>query len=218
MRFGFENSTNRKGWSSRLETLTRRDLCHNNPMETKTRPYPKSVFSLWQACWRDLHKDLQLYQKEERGFFRFFFHSGFQINIFYRCSRWAYLCKWPTLARFFSFLLRLFCGSDIHYSAQIDAGVVFPHGRGVIIGPKVIIKSGCHLFQNITLGGLETKEGFPVLEQCVNIYPYTVVAGKVNIGEYCRVGPNVYLTKDLPSHTRVSPSEPYIRSSPASHP
>jgi serine O-acetyltransferase len=100
---------------------------------------------------------------------------------------------------------------DIHYRAQIEPGVLFPHGLGVVIGEGVVIKSKCSIFQNCSLGTSEGKEGAPVLEEGVNLYPGTVVAGPLTIGEYARIGPNVYLTGSVQNHTRVLPAQNFVK-------
>lgn len=105
---------------------------------------------------------------------------------------------------------RLITSCDLHYKAELDGGVLIPHGRGVVIGEGVKVAKRCSIFQHTTLGSLEGKSGFPVLEEGVNIYPGTVVAGQIRIGEYSRVGPNVYLTVSVPTHTRVSPPKPHL--------
>ena len=105
---------------------------------------------------------------------------------------------------------RVITSCDLHYKADLEGGVILPHGRSVVIGEGVFVSKGCSIFQNTTMGAMELKDGFPHLDEGVNIYPGTVIAGKVKIGEYCRVGPNVYLTASVPHHTRVSPPKPHF--------
>ncbi|MBF0245524.1 MAG: hypothetical protein HQL31_09685 [Planctomycetes bacterium] len=101
-------------------------------------------------------------------------------------------------------------GSDIHYKSYIAGGVTFPHGRGIVIGEGVRIEKRCSVFHNTTLGGLEGSAGFPFLEEGVNVYPGSVIAGDIRIGEYSRIGPNVFLRQSVPPRTRVSPPKPDI--------
>ena len=86
----------------------------------------------------------------------------------------------------------------------------FPHGHGVVVGAGVVIGPRCYIFHNTTLGAREGRDGAPVLHEGVNIYPGTVIAGPVVVGEYCRIGPNVYLTDSVASHTRVRPAPALI--------
>ena len=104
-----------------------------------------------------------------------------------------------------TFMGRFVMGCDVHYRAEIKGGVLFPHARGIVIGEGVVIEKKSSIFHNTTIGGNEKRSGFPKLCEGVNIYSGTVIAGNVEVGEYSRVGPNVYLTESIPTHTRLSP-------------
>jgi serine O-acetyltransferase len=140
----------------------------------------------------------------------YLFHAGFQTLFFYRTARLCYKKGFVFLARAFTAFARFMTSCDLHYKAELEGGVLIPHGRGVVIGEGVKIAKRCAIFQHTSLGAFEGKGGYPSLEEGVNIYPGSVVAGDVNIGEYSRVGPNVYLTVSVPKHTRVSPPKPHI--------
>lgn len=140
------------------------------------------------------------------------FHAGMRVCTLYRLARAFELSGHRGWARFFCHLLRQWGRCDIHYTAHLEPGVCFPHGMGVVIGEGVYISRNCSIFQHCTLGSMEGHEGAPELKEGVNLYPGTVLAGAIEVGEYCRIGPNVYLTENLPSHTRVSPHPPAFRS------
>ena len=114
------------------------------------------------------------------------------------------------IARLVSALMRWITNCDIHHGADLGPGVIFPHGTGVIVGEGVVISARCSLFQFTSIGSLERKGGVPTLKEGVNVYPNTVLAGHITIGEYCRIGPHVYLTESVPSHTRISPAKPHF--------
>ena len=140
----------------------------------------------------------------------FLVHPGFQVSLFYRLARMFHVLGWMFVAKAICVLMRWLTHCDIHHGADIGPGVQFPHGCGVVIGEGVIVGPKCSLFQHTTMGAVEGMSGAPRLAEGVNLYPGTVIAGNVEVGEYCRVGPNVYLTESVPSHTRVSPPKPNV--------
>lgn len=171
-----------------------------------------------QACWAEFRQNLRADYvacagKEQAFSWVFLFHAGFQVSLCYRASRFFHLMNWMVLARLMGVWMRWLTSCDIHHGSNIGPGVQFPHGCGVVVGEGVVMGPRCSLFQHSTVGATEGREGAPVLEEGVNLYPGTVVAGAVNIGEYCRIGPNVYLTESVPSHTRVSPPKPHFSGS-----
>jgi serine O-acetyltransferase len=164
--------------------------------------------SLFSKFIEHLRLDINIIYKDESGFrFSVLFHPSFQMSLLYRLSYLFDSINLTFIAKFICFCNRVFCGCDIHYKAKIDGGVLFPHARGVVIGEGVEIAHKCSIFHQTTIGSSEGKVGFPKLEEGVNVYPGTVIAGNVVIGEWSRVGPNVYLTESIPSHTRISPPD-----------
>lgn len=151
--------------------------------------------------------DVRRIQNSNQFSLALFFHPSFQVSFFYRLSHTFYLKGFVNFARFFCFLNRLFCHCDIHYKSIIEGGVLFPHANGIVIGEGVVIKKDSTIFHQTTIGGSEFKSGYPILEEGVNLYPGTVVAGVLTIGEWARIGPNVYLTSSVSSHTRISPAK-----------
>ena len=141
----------------------------------------------------------------------YLFHAGFQTLFFYRCARLLFEWGWVNSARAFTSMARIITSCDIHYKAELEGGVLFPHGRSVVIGEGVKIAKKSSIFQHTTIGGLAGETGFPELEEGTNVYPGSVIAGNVKLGEYSRVGPNVYLTVSVPSHTRVTHLNPLFQ-------
>lgn len=171
------------------------------------------VVNSFQSQYRLLLEDLEANggKKNLLSFLAFLFHPGFQVSFFYRISHAFHLSGLQFAAKFFSFLLRLVTKCDVHYAAKIQGGVVFPHAVGVIVGEGSEIGRGCSLFHGVTLGAKEGREGYPKLEEGVNLYPGSVLVGDIRVGEYCRIGPNVYLTESLSPHTRLSPPKAEVR-------
>lgn len=168
------------------------------------------MLPIWKKLYFDLRDDLieSSQQPANLKWCFYLFHAGMQVSFFYRFSKACYVSGFEGLAKACSAFGRFVTGCDVHYKSEIEGGVVFPHGRGIVIGEGVIISSKCYIFHNTTMGALEGKQGFPQLERGVNVYSGTVIAGDIKVGEYSRVGPNVYLTDSIESHTRVSPIKP----------
>jgi serine O-acetyltransferase len=164
--------------------------------------------SPWQHCIDHLKADYKSCSGRDDFSLSFLFHPGFQVCSLHRFSHYFYIKGWVPLAKLMVAWMRWTTGCDIHYNTDIGPGVQFPHGRGVIVGEGTRIAKRCSLFQHVTCGAMEGKVGAPTLEEGVNLYPGTVIVGPITLGEYCRIGPNVYLTESLPSHTRAKPPSP----------
>ncbi len=159
--------------------------------------------------FNNLKSDITVIYGDEDGFrFSAFFHPSFQLSLFYRLAYFFDSINLTIIAQLCCFFNRLLSGCDVHYRAKIRGGVIFPHAKCIVIGEGVTIAEKCSIFQQTTIGATEHESGAPVLGVGVNVYPGSVIAGGVDIGEYSRIGPNVYLTESVPTHTRISPA-PY---------
>lgn len=111
-------------------------------------------------------------------------------------------------------------GIDIHPGAKIGDRCFIDHGTGVVIGETTVIGDNVKLFQGVTLGALSFRrdaEGnlirggkrHPTIEDDVTIYSgATILGGDTVIGTGSVIGGNVWLTKSVPPHTRVTYSMP----------
>ena len=104
-------------------------------------------------------------------------------------------------------------GIDIHPSACIGAYFAIDHGTGVVIGATTIIGNHVTLYQGVTLGAknfrydeegrLVDQPRHPVLEDNVTVYSNASILGRVRIGHDSVIGGNVWLTHDVPPHSRI---------------
>ena len=104
-------------------------------------------------------------------------------------------------------------GIDIHPAAQIGDHFCIDHGTGVVIGETAIIGSHVVLYQGVTLGAKNfqyDEQGkpmnvprHPIIEDNVTIYSNASVLGRIRIGHDTIVGGNIWLTHDVPPHSRV---------------
>ena len=109
-------------------------------------------------------------------------------------------------------------GIDIHPAARIGEYFAIDHGTGIVIGETTVIGNHVMLYQGVTLGAKNFRyddQGrpvnsprHPVIEDNVTIYSNTSVLGRVTIGHDTVIGGNVWLTHDVPPHSKVIQGRP----------
>ena len=130
------------------------------------------------------------------------------INIFFRLRQ--LLRSFPILMPLAYPLYRfigLLYASQIPLRADFSDQPTFKHGLyGIFIAGGAKIGRGCTFFQHVTIGGIsstEERSGAPIIgDNCV-LYPGCKIVGRVNIGNNCKIGPNVVVWEDLPDNTTV---------------
>ncbi len=83
----------------------------------------------------------------------------------------------------------------------------------MVIGETSIIGSHVMLYQGVTLGARNfhydvqgnpiNEPRHPIVEDNVTIYSNTSILGRVRIGHDSIIGGNIWLTHDVPPHSRV---------------
>lgn len=119
----------------------------------------------------------------------------------------------PLLPRMLSEMAHSETGIDIHPAATIGEYFCIDHGTGVVIGATSVIGKHVMLYQGVTLGARNftyDAEGHPmdlprhpILEDNVTVYSNTSILGRVTIGHDTVIGGNVWLTHDVPPHSRI---------------
>ena len=119
----------------------------------------------------------------------------------------------PLLPRMLSEMAHSETGIDIHPAATIGEYFCIDHGTGVVIGETAIIGHHVMLYQGVTLGAKSfsyDEEGkplnlprHPILEDHVTVYSNTSILGRVTIGHDTVIGGNIWLTHDVPPHSRI---------------
>ncbi|MEG1607429.1 MAG: serine acetyltransferase [Mucinivorans sp.] len=120
------------------------------------------------------------------------------------------------IARMISEMAHSLTGIDIHPCAQIGESFSIDHGTGVVIGETTIIGRGVHLYQGVTLGAHSFRTDsqgnpintprHPIIGDDVTIYSNTSVLGRIEIGQGSVIGGNVWLTKSVPPHSKITQS------------
>lgn len=90
-------------------------------------------------------------------------------------------------------------GADIPLGTQIGGGLLLPHPNGIVIHPKAVIGPNCLIFQQVTIGTVDTRKGVPHIEGHVDIGAGARVLGPLHVGAHARIGANSVVLKDVPA-------------------
>ena len=106
---------------------------------------------------------------------------------------------------------------DIHPGAQIGEYFAIDHGTGVVIGETSIIGNHVTLYQGVTLGAKSFKYDengnmlniprHPIIENHVTVYSNASILGRITIGHHSVIGGNIWVTNDVPPHSRIQQSK-----------
>ena len=140
-----------------------------------------------------------------------------KVMMHYRAAHQLHLQGVPIIPRVITEMAHSATGIDIHPAAEIGEYFSIDHGTGVVIGATSIIGNHVMLYQGVTLGAKNfsydsngvpiDKPRHPILEDYVTVYSNTSILGRVRIGHHTIVGGNVWLTHDVPAHSRVLQSQ-----------
>lgn len=148
-----------------------------------------------------------------------------KVMVHYRAAHQLHLQSVPIIPRVITEMAHSATGIDIHPAAQIGEHFCIDHGTGVVIGATSVIGNHVMLYQGVTLGAKNFSYDangvpidmprHPILEDYVTVYSNTSILGRVRIGHHTIVGGNVWLTHDVPPHSRVLQSraieEPFFQ-------
>jgi serine O-acetyltransferase len=132
-------------------------------------------------------------------------YPGLHALWIHKLAHLLYIWQIPLLPRLLNYLSRFFTGIDIHPGAEIDDGILIDHGTGVVIGETAIIKKGCLIYQNVTLGGTGKEVGkrHPTLKENVVVGAGAKVLGNITIQKNVRIGANSVVMRDVPENCTV---------------
>ena len=141
---------------------------------------------------------------------------GLQILACYRWMRFLRKAGFGLSAKIVSRMTRHLYGSDIHWDAEIEGGVMIIHGMGMAISNAARIGPGCILSQNITLArcldGVSRIEGAPTLEANVHVGPNVSLLGPIVVGAGSKIMAGASLSESVPPGSVVEPAPVRIRS------
>lgn len=148
-----------------------------------------------------------------------FSYPGIFAMSIHRMAHELYIMEVPLIPRILSEYAHNITGIDIHSGASIGKYFFIDHGTGVVIGETTVIGDNVKLYQGVTLGALSTKGGqamrgskrHPTLEDGVTVYSgASILGGETIIGSSSVIGGNAFITKSVPSGTKVSIKNPEL--------
>lgn len=125
----------------------------------------------------------------------------------------------PLIPRIISEMAHSATGIDIHPGADIGERFFIDHGTGTVIGETSVIGNNVRLYQGVTLGARSfsvdesgnLRKGIPrhpIVEDDVVIYSGATVLGRITIGRGSQIGGNVWVTDDVPPHSKIVQNKP----------
>ena len=135
----------------------------------------------------------------------------------YRLAHVLHRMEVPVIPRIITEQAHSRTGIDIHPGAQIGEYFAIDHGTGVVIGETTIIGNHVTIYQGVTLGAKSFKydaQGnmlniprHPIIEDYVTIYSNASILGRITIGHDSVIGGNIWVTNDVPPHSRIQQSK-----------
>jgi serine O-acetyltransferase len=139
---------------------------------------------------------------------------GFQMLAACRAMRFCADAGIPLAPQVASRVIRHVYGSDVHWDADIEPGVVVVHGMGLAVGPAAKVGRGAILFQHVTLGaGVDAATravGAPTLEHDVHVGAGSTLVGPITVGARSKVMGNCLLRVSVPPDSLVQTPSPTI--------
>ncbi len=137
--------------------------------------------------------------------------------VHYRIAHVLHQMQVPVIPRIMTELAHSRTGIDIHPGATIGEYFAIDHGTGVVIGETCIIGNHVTLYQGVTLGAKSFKydaEGnmlnvprHPIIEDYVTVYSNASILGRITIGHHSVIGGNIWVTNNVPPHSRIQQSK-----------
>jgi serine O-acetyltransferase len=139
---------------------------------------------------------------------------GFQMMVAYRAMRFLVEAGVPLAPQVASRMIRHVYGSDIHWEAQIEPGVVLVHGMGLAVSSEARVQRGAILFQHVTLGLSQDpatrKVGAPLIERDAHIGAGVTIVGPVTVGARSKVAANCLVRASVPPDSLVEAPAPTV--------
>lgn len=132
-------------------------------------------------------------------------YPGLHALWFHYVAHGLYRRKLTMPARLVSQVSRFITGIEIHPGATIGRRFFIDHGMGVVIGETAVIGDDVLMYHQVTLGGtsLDKVKRHPTIGNGVLIGMGAKILGPITIGDYCQVGANAVVNKDIPPNCTV---------------
>jgi serine acetyltransferase len=132
---------------------------------------------------------------------------GFQMLAACRVMRFCADAHIPLAPKVASRLIRHLYGSDVHWEAELEPGIVVVHGMGLAVSRAARVERGAILFQNVTLGmsadPVNRTSGAPVIERDVHVGAGSTVVGPITVGARSKISANCFVRQSVPPDSLV---------------
>lgn len=138
----------------------------------------------------------------------FFGLEGFRYSYFLRKCRYCRANGMRLAFHMFASLLTQYkykYGFDIPFECVIGKGLYICHFGGVIINPGVTMGSNININHGVTIGRANRgrKAGVPQIGSRVWLGAYSIVVGRIRVGNNVLIGPGAYVNFDVPDNAVV---------------
>jgi len=145
-------------------------------------------------------------------------YPGITAIVHHRVAHPLHVAGVPLLPRMIAEIAHSLTGIDIHPGAEIGESFFIDHGTGVVIGETALVGNRVRLYQGVTLGAktfeldeqghpVKGRPRHPIVEDDVVVYAGATILGRIRIGRGSRVGGNVWITRDVPPHSRITQAQ-----------
>jgi serine O-acetyltransferase len=144
-------------------------------------------------------------------------YPAFETITIFRLAHRLFELGMPLLPRMMTEYAHSRTGIDIHPGATIGEYFAIDHGTGVVIGETAIIGSHVTLYQGVTLGAKSFRYDengnmlniprHPIIEDYVTVYSNASILGRITIGHHSVIGGNIWVTNNVPPHSRIQQSK-----------
>jgi len=143
---------------------------------------------------------------------------GFQMMVAYRAMRFLVDARVPLGPQLASRMIRHVYGSDIHWGAELEPGVVIVHGMGLALSSAARVRRGVILFQHVTLGmsidPVTRENGAPLIERDVHVGAGSTIVGPITIGARSKVTANCFVHTSVPPDSLIEAPAPAVSARP----
>ncbi len=140
--------------------------------------------------------------------------AGFQMLAACRAMRFCADAGIPLAPQVASRLIRHAYGSDVHWEAKLEPGIVVVHGMGLAVSRAAHVQRGAILFQHVTLGmGVdpESREvGAPTVERDVHVGAGSTLVGPITLGARSKITANCFVRSSVPADSLVEAPTPTV--------
>ncbi len=121
---------------------------------------------------------------------------------YYRIARRLYLVGIPFFPKLITYGIRFVFGCYLPYTANLGKNTVLGYGGlGVVVHGRVVVGDGCHIGQNVTIGGTSKKHEVPILGANVYVGAGAKLLGPIKIGNEVVIGANAVVLIDIPHNS-----------------